>query len=363
MLCQHMLKRGPLVTLNQKGKITSQCISEERTAIERKVLEKAPGFVAIDDYECVHHYLELINVLGDGNCFWRALHQQVDRQPTGRSWCDLKDDVMRVLWQSNGQLGFVTSEDWALMCHQQSMDGAWASELSIAAAALLLHRPILVMSDHRMGAFTPCNAENDTSPIRLWCTGQHFQVVHRVSTTMGDLIASAPGMWRGGGKRAAAKREAKADRATLPPGDIEVDISDGFPRVVPDIAARDEELTKCKEELQDKTDTADGEVDIVAVMRRRRELPGAAKSHSAFTALFSKYEASFSASLSDVQKSNPDSAGSIRDRVTGLYKLVDDAMPLLRDDDPRLRRAVVCLLACYKLRITDYVILEQVARA
>ena len=57
------------------------------------MLDKARGFVAIDDYERVHHHLELINVLGDGNCFWRALHCQVDRPPTRRHWWDLKDDV------------------------------------------------------------------------------------------------------------------------------------------------------------------------------------------------------------------------------------------------------------------------------
>ena len=148
----------------------------------------------------------------------------------------------------------------------------------------------------------------------------------------------------------------------MPPGEIDVDVSDGVPRVIPDATAREEKFTKCKEEIPDKPDTPDAEVDIVAVMRRRRELPGAAKSHSVFIALLNKYEASFSASLSDVQKSSPDSTGSIRARVTELYKMVDDSMPVLRDNDPRLRRAVVCLLACYKLRITDYVILEQVAR-
>ena len=75
--------------------------------------------------------------------------------------------MSRVLWQSNRQLGFVSSEDWELMCRQQSLDGTWASELSISAASLLLRRPILVMSDHRLGVFTPCNAEKNISLIRL----------------------------------------------------------------------------------------------------------------------------------------------------------------------------------------------------
>ena len=325
--------------------------------MEHMVLDKSPGLVAIDEYECVHHHLELVNVIGDGNCFWRALYHQIDHPHTGRGWRVLKEKVMWILEHSNGQLGFAPSVSWDLLCYQQAMEDAWASELSISAASFLLRRPLVVLSDHRLVVFNPSNADRTLTPVTLWCSGQHFQSVHRVSTSMGDSIASVAGMWRGGGRKAAAKRERKQDNVVLPPGDLDVDLSDGTMRVV----ATTEMVDKCKEELPEKTGASDNEVDVLSVIRRRRELPGVSGSSAAFAKLFEECESTFATSLKDVQKHNPDSSGCIRNRVDELYSIVDDTFPLLKDTDPRLRRTVVCLLTCYKLRITDYVILEQVS--
>ena len=277
--------------------------------------------------------------------------------------CILPSEVMS---NHNGRLGYVESSQWPLLCQQQSAADAWASELSISAAALLLRRPILVYTDCRMGVFRPVTTDTTLQPVRLWCDGQHFQVVKMVCTEVGGRIASVPAIWRGGGRKGGAKR-ALTRAPTVPTpmaaDNMEVDVSDGVPRVIPsdDHVGESTANLRCKaEETSQMDENENTEADLIATMRMRRSMPGAARSKVDFDAMFNSYETTFTQSSAAIRKAQPDSGGCISARVNELYGQVDGRFPMLKDLDPRLRRALVCLLACYRLRITDYVILEQV---